>query len=159
MRDDLRHYIDTSMNGDTVAYELLGDGIESLTEQMNAEEETKHYINMAKASNKVKSYQRSFDVDKEDCVEDNVQKMIDKLVDDLPVGSSANTSFIRFRLKDAVEGQTGTYNAIKVPCTVSVTSTGGDGGDYIHNVISVKQSGDDVKGTFAVATKTFTANS
>jgi len=158
MRDDLRHYIDTSMNG-TASYELLGDGIESLTEEMNPEEETKHYINMKKASNKVKSYQRSFEVDKEDCAADDVQTWIDGLVDNLPVGSSANTSFVRFRLKDAVDGQTGTYNAIKVPCTVSVTSTGGDGGDYIHNVISVKQAGDDIKGTFAVATKTFTANS
>lgn len=159
MRDDLRHYIDTSMNGSEAKYELLGDGIESLTEEMNPEEETKHYINMAKSSNKVKSYQRTFEVDKEDCIDDDVQKWIDGLVDNLPIGASANTSFVRFRLKDAVEAQTGKYNAIKVPCTVSVTSSGGDGGDYIHNVISVKQAGDDIKGTFDISTKKFTAAS
>lgn len=157
MREDLRHFIDLSMDGAQAQYELLGDGIESLTEEMNPEEETKHYINMSKASNKVKSYQRSFEVDKEDCVDDEVQKWIDGLVDKLPIGTAAKTSFVRFRLKDAVSGSEGSYKAIKVPCTVSVSSSGGDGGDYVHNVISVKQCGEDVPGTFDVSTKTFTA--
>ncbi len=156
MREDLRHYIDTSMNGETAKYELLGDGIESLTEEMNPSEETKHYINMANDSNSIKSYQRTFDVDKEDCTDDEVQKWIDILVDKLPKGAKALTSFIRFRCKDAVTGSAGTYKAIKVPCTVSVSSNGGDGGDYVHNAISVKQSGDDIAGTFDAATKTFT---
>lgn len=156
MRDQLRHYIDVSMGGETSQYELLGDGITSLTEEMNPEEETKHYIHMSKASNKVKSYQRTFEVDKEDCIDDEVQKWIDKLVDDLPIGESANTSFVRLRLKDAVEGSAGAYKAIRVPCTVSVASSGGDGGDYTHNVINVKQQGEDIKGTFDTKTKTFT---
>lgn len=157
MREDLRHYIDTKMNAaEGPAYEMLGDGVSTLTEEMNPQEETKHYINMSSDSNAVKSYQRSFEVDKEDCVEDKVQELLDDLVDKLPTGASANTSFVRFRLKDAVSGSAGTYKAIKVPCTVSVTSNGGDGGDYVHNVISVKQCGDDIPGKFNVSTKTFT---
>lgn len=156
MREDLKHFIDTTMSDTTPAYELLGDGIESLTEEMNPEEETKHYINMSKASNSIKSYQRSFEADKEDCVEDNVQTWIDGLVDKLPTGASAKTSFVRLRLRDAVSGSAGTYKAIKVPCTVSVSSSGGDGGDYVHNVISVKQCGEDIPGTFNISTKTFT---
>ena len=157
MREDLRHYVDTSMNAEVATYALLGDGINSLTEEMNPEEETKHYINMAKASNAIKAYQRTFEVDKEDCVEDAVQKWIDGLVDKLPTGAKAQTSFVRFRIKDAVEGSTGVYKAIKVPCTVAVASSGGDGGDYIHNVINVKQCGDDIEGTFDVSKSTFTA--
>ncbi len=158
MREQLRHYINIAMDDKTPQYELLGDGISSLVENMNPEEETKHYIHMSKASNKVKAYQRTYEVDKEDCIDDEVQQWIDTLVDDLPVGSSANTSFVRFRLKDAVSGSEGVYKAIKVPCTVSVASSGGDGGDYVHNVINVKQQGEDVKGTFNVTTKTFTAD-
>lgn len=159
MREQLRHYIDVTMGTENPKYEMLGDGVSSLTENMNPEEESKHYINMSKASNKVKAYQRSFDVDKEDCIDDEVQKWIDGLVDDLPVGASANTSYVRLRLKDTVADTPGTYRAIKVPCTVSVGSNGGDGGDYVHNVINVKQCGEDVKGTFDVKTKTFTADS
>lgn len=156
MREDLRHYVDTSMNADKATYFLLGDGINSLTEEMNPEEETKHYIHMAKAANRVKAYQRGFEVDREDCVEDDVQKWIDGLVDKLPTGIKAQTSFVRFRIKDAVDGSTGVYKAIKVPCTVSVASSGGEGGDYVHNVINIKQCGDDIEGTFDVATSTFT---
>lgn len=156
MREELRHYIDTSMNSGTPTYEMLGDGISSLTEEMNPSEETKHYINMSSDSNNVKSYQRSFEADKEDCVEDEIQKWLDKMVDVLPVGAKAKTSFVRLRIKDAVSGSAGTYKAIKVPCTVSVSSNGGDGGDYNHTVVSVKQCGDDVHGTFNVTTNTFT---
>jgi len=159
MREDVRHYIDVSMNSSNPQYELVGDGVESLTEEMNPEEETKHYIHMSRASNAVKSYQRTFDVDKEDCVEDEMQSWIDGLVDELPRGESARTTFVRFRLKDAVPDSQGIYRAIKVPCTVSVSSSGGDGGDYVHNSISVKQHGEDIKGTFDVKTKTFTPDS
>lgn len=157
MRENLRHFIDTSMNGTVAKYCLLGDGISSLTEEMNPTEESKHYINMRSDSNRVKSYQRKFEVDKEDCEDDDVQKWLDDMVDKLPTGASAKTSFVRLRLKDAVDGQPGVYNAIKVPCTVSVSSSGGDGGDYVHNVVTVTQFGDDIHGTFDVSTGTFTA--
>ena len=156
MREELRHYIDVSMNSETAAYEMLGDGISSLTEEMNPSEDTKHYINMASDSNNIKSYQRSFEVDKEDCIEDAVQTWLDSMVDNLPIGAKAKTSFVRMRIKDAVEGSAGTYKAIKVPCTVAVSSNGGDGGDYNHTVVSVKQCGDDIHGTFNIITNTFT---
>lgn len=156
MRTDLKHFIDTSMGDTEATYELLGDGIESLTEEMNPEEESKQYINMESKSNNVKAYQRTFEVDKEDCVEDAVQKWMDGLVDKLPIGAAAKTSFVRLRLRDAVSGNAGTYKAIKVPCTVSVNSNGGDAGDYVHNAVSVKQCGEDIHGTFNISTKTFT---
>lgn len=158
MREDLRHYIDTSMNESDPTFRLLGDGISSLTEEMNPTEESKHYINMASDSNSVKSYQRTFEADKEDCDDDDeVQAWFDKMVDSLPTGAKAKTSFVRFRLRDAVSNTPGSYKAIRVPCTVSVASSGGDGGDYVHNVINVKQCGDDIPGTFNVSTNEFTA--
>lgn len=156
MREDLRHFIDVSMNGTVTKYCLLGDGISSLTEEMNPTEESKHYINMSSDSNTIKSYQRKFEVDKEDCEDDDVQKWLDDMVDRLPTGASARTSFVRLRLKDAVPGQAGVYKAIKVPCTVSVSSSGGDGGDYVHNVVTVTQCGDDIHGTFNVSAAEFT---
>lgn len=155
MRHELRHYVDTSMNGSQAKFKLLGDGIESLTEELNPEEETKTYINTESASSSVKSYQRTIEVDKEDCVDDEVQKWIDGLVDKPPIGAAAQTSYVRFRLKDK-SGEAGKYKAIKVPCTVSPSSTGGDGGDYVHNVINLKQCGDDIPGVFDVKTETFT---
>ena len=156
MREDLRHYIDTSMNASEATFKLIGNGVSSLTEEMNPQEETKHYINMSSDSNSVKSYQRTFEVDKEDCDDDDeLQTWFDKMVDSLPTGMKAKTSFVRFRLGDVAK-TTGTYKAIKVPCTVSVASSGGDGGDYVHNVINVKQCGDDIAGTFNVSTSTFT---
>jgi len=56
MRDDLKHFIDVAMSETNPQFELLGDGIEALTEDMNPEEETKHYIHMSKASNSIKAF-------------------------------------------------------------------------------------------------------
>lgn len=39
-RHELIHYVDTSMGAETPVWGLLGDGITSLTEEMNPEEET-----------------------------------------------------------------------------------------------------------------------
>ena len=158
MRHEVKHFIDVSMGASEPKYRLLGEGITSLTEEMNPEEETKQYINMPNASNQVKSYQRTFEIDKEDCVDDDVQEWIDGLVDTLPVGKNAETSYVRLRLKDAVSGSEGVYKAIKVPCTVAVASSGGDGGDAVHNVINVKQTGVDVHGTFNISSCVFTEN-
>lgn len=155
MRENIRHYVDTSMGSGTASYVLIGDGVSTLTETMNATEETKHYINMEKDSNAVKSYQRSFEVDREDCVDDAMKTWLEKMVDTLPVGTSAKTTFVRFRLSDT--SASGVYEAIQVPCTVSVTSEGGDGGDYVHQIVSFKQCGDDVSGKFTLATASFAA--
>lgn len=154
-REELLHYFDTSMGTETPAYALLGDGIESLEEQFNPEEETKQWINQANGNTTVKSYTPSLDVSKEDCVDDAMQACIDKLVDTLPTGKSAESYYVRFRLKDVTE-TAGTYTAYRRKCAVSVTSTGGDAGSNVMNAIKIGGKGEAEKGTFNVSTNTFT---
>lgn len=153
-RHELLHYVDTSMGADVPVWGLLGDGITSLTEEMNPEEETQQWINQENGDTDVKSYTPSIEVEKQDCVEDVTQEWIDKMVDELPVGTSAVTSYIRFRLKDKVSD--GVYTAWRRQCAVSVNSVGGDAGANVVNSVKLGGKGKSVKGTFNISTKTFT---
>ena len=153
-RHELLHYVDTSTGSGSPTYALLGDGITSLSEEMNPEEETQQWINQENGDSEVKSYTPSIEVEKQDCIDDDAQAWIDKMVDEMPTGSSAVTSYVRFRLRDKVSD--GVYTAYKRQCVVVVNSTGGDAGGNVVNNIKLGGKGSAVKGTFDVAKKTFT---
>lgn len=155
-REELIHYLDTSMGGETPAYALIGDGVSSLTEEMNPEEETNQWINQANGNTEIKSYTPSIEVEKQDCVDDDMQTFIDKMVDELPTGTAAETNYVRLRLKDAISGADGKYVAYRRKCAISVSNTGGDAGSNVVNSIKIGGKGASVKGYFDVKTKTFT---
>ena len=52
-RHELLHYVDTSMGSGSPTYALLGDGITSLSEEMNPEEETQQWINQENGDSEV----------------------------------------------------------------------------------------------------------
>lgn len=153
-RHELKHYVDTSMGSGAPSWALLGDGINSLTEEMNPEEETNQWINQENGDSEIKSYTPSIEVEKQDCVDDEAQTWIDTMVDELPTGNSATTAYVRFRLKDKVSE--GVYKAYKRNCAVTVNNTGGDAGGNVVNSVKLSGKGSQVKGTFNIATKTFT---
>ena len=154
MREKLMHYLNIGTK-DEPNYVLLGDGITSLTEEFNPEQETKHYINMASAASKVKSYAPSISVEKEYIKEEALQTWINEKIRVLPIGVEAETDYIRINI---LEGGTedGSYPAIKRPCTYQFDSIGGDGGGDLMNNMTITGNGDQVQGTFNIKTLTFT---
>lgn len=155
-REELVHYLDTSMGSGDPAWALIGDGVSSLTEEFNPEEETQQWINQANGDTSVKSYTPSIEVEKQDCIDDEMQAFINKMVDELPTAKAAETSYLRFRLTDKTEDNK--YVAYMRKCAVSVNSTGGEAGSNVVNSIKIGGKGAAVKGTFDPATKTFTAD-
>ena len=154
MREKLMHYLNIGTK-DEPNYVLLGDGITSLTEEFNPEQETKHYINMASAASKVKSYAPSISVEKEYIKEEALQTWSNEKIRVLPIGVEAETDYIRINI---LEGGTedGSYPAIKRPCTYQFDSIGGDGGGDLMNNMTITGNGDQVQGTFNIKTLTFT---
>lgn len=159
-RELLAHYVDINMvktaAGSGQDYHLIGEGVESLSEEFNSETETKQWINQANGNTDVKSYTPNIDFDMEDVdpEDEEMQEWVNKMVDTLPTGSAAVTSYIRVRLKNPT-GE-GVYKAVKRMCAVSVGSTGGDAGANVTNSISLGGKGDGIPGTFNVTTNTFT---
>ena len=160
-RHELAHFVDTSMTCNAASpapsYALLGDGIESLTEEFNAETETKQWINQENGTTLIKSYTPSISVERDDCIDDATRTWIKMIINTLPIGADAQTYVVRVDLTE--EGSTsGTYVAYRRKFAVSAGSTGGDaGGDVIDSVV-MSGVGDAVKGTFNPTTLTFTAD-
>ena len=154
-REQLAHFVDTSMASDTPTYVLLGDGIASLTENFNAETETTQWINQESGTTNIKSYTPSFDVERQDCIDDDCRDWIKSIIDDLPTGEEAQTYVVRVDKSSA--NTDGSYPAVRRLFAVSATSTGGDAGGYVVDAVSFGGAGDATKGTFDVDTLTFTA--
>lgn len=154
MREKLMHYFNIG-TVDKATYALLGDGITSLTEEFNPESEAKHYINMASAANKVKSYAPSISVEKEYIKGEELQNWMNEKIRILPVGVEAESDYIRINILDTPTAE-GKYPAVKRPCTYQFNSIGGDGGGDIMNNMTLTGNGDAVQGTFDVKTLTFT---
>ena len=154
MREKLMHFFNIGTSTEP-NYALLGDGITSLTEEFNPESESKHYINMESASNKVKSYAPSISVEKEYIKGEDLQNWINDKVKVLPTGQEAESDYIRINIMEKADSE-GVYPAVKRPCTYQFDSIGGDAGDVIMNKMTLAGNGDAVQGTFNVKTKTFT---
>lgn len=152
MREKLMHFLNIG-TGSTDAYELLGDGITSLTEEFNPESETKQYINNANGSTAIKSYTPSLSVERE-YISDALQTWMDEKIKTLPTGSAAQSDYIRINI---LEKETaGAYPAVKRRCSYQFDSLGGDAGNAIMNSMTLGGIGDGIQGTFNVATKKFT---
>ena len=154
MREKLMHYLNIG-SATTASYELLGDGITSLTEEFNPETDTKQYINQANGTTVVKSYTPSITVEKEYIKGEDLQNWVNQKIRELPTGSDAESDYIRLNLFDTTS-TSGVYKAVKRKCTCQFDSVGGDAGSELMNNFTIGGVGDGIQGTFNVSTKTFT---
>lgn len=154
MREKLMHFFNI---GTAAApnYVLLGDGITSLTEEFNPEQDTKQYIHQSNGTTTVKSYTPSISVEKEYIKDDELQKWMDAKIKILPTGTAAQSDYIRINiLEDSVDGA---YPAVKRRCSYQFDSIGGDAGNELVSSMTLGGIGDGIQGTFDVAAKTFAA--
>lgn len=154
MREKLMHFFNI---GTAAApnYVLLGDGITSLTEEFNPEQDTKQYIHQSNGTTTVKSYTPSISVEKEYIKDDELQKWMDAKIKILPTGTAAQSDYIRINiLEDSVDGA---YPAVKRRCSYQFDNIGGDAGNELVSSMTLGGIGDGIQGTFDVAAKTFTA--
>jgi len=156
-RHELQHFVDIAMDKtlSKTDYHLLGEGIASLSEEFNAEEETEQWINQKNGTTDTKSYTPSISVEIQDVDQEDVAlaEWINNLVDTLPTGSEAVSSYVRVRIK----GEGPSYPAVQRMCTITVGNTGGDAGANVTNSITLGGRGDGITGTFNAETKKFTA--
>ena len=156
MREKLMHFFD--IGDGTENYVLLGDGISSLTEEFNPENETKHYIHQSSGTANVKSYAPSMSVEKEYIKDEELQKWIDKKVRELPTGASARSSYVRVNVLEEPVSD-GVWPAVKRACAYQFDSIGGEGGSELVNAMTLSGVGDGIQGSFNVSTRKFTPGS
>lgn len=124
----------------------MGDGFNELTESWGPEIDTKQYVNMKAKSSTLKGFEFSMTPERE-YISDDLQKAIDYLFKNFPVGKACETFYYRYYKTD-IKGNTG--ECIKVPVIVAPDSTGGSGGDPLTSSIQLSGNGDVVKGTVTI---------
>ena len=152
-RKYMAHYINAAKDGEA-AYERLGQDLEEFSPEMSAQVETKKNI-LGESSVLISGYEKTaavepFYADQGSELFQRLQEIIDGdlVLDDL------KADVVDVKLWDA--DQAGAYPAVKETVFIEVTSYGGDTTGY-QIPFTIHYTGEKVKGTFNVSTRTFTA--
>ncbi len=153
-RKYLAHFINTAPSGQEAVYEQLGKDLEAFTAELSAQVETKKNI-LGQNSIVISGYEKTAAV--EPYYADSGTGLFEKLqkiIDDGLVLDDLKTDVVEVKLWDNT--QEGVYPAVKEEVYVEVNSYGGDTTGY-QIPFTLHYTGNRVKGTFEVASRTFTA--
>ena len=152
-RKYMAHFINAAKEGEAV-YERLGPDLEEFSPEMSAQVETKKNI-LGESSVLISGYEKTaavepFYANQGSQLFQRLQEIIDGdlTLDDL------KADMVDVKLWDADEA--GAYPAVKETVFIEVTSYGGDTTGY-QIPFTIHYTGEKVKGTFNVSTRTFTA--
>ena len=155
-RKYLAHYINTAAADAQAVYQRLGKDLEEFTPELSAQVDTKKNI-LGETSILISSYEKTSSVEpyyaeKGDALFERLQDIIDNqlVLDDL------KTDVVEVKLWEGEEGAT-SFPAYKEDAYIEITSYGGDTTGY-QIPFNLHYTGNKVKGTFDVSTKTFTAD-
>lgn len=153
-RKYLAHFINAAKDGAEAVYERLGSDLEEFSPEMSAQVETKKNI-LGESSVLISGYEKTASVEPfyaqtGSALFERLQEIIDGdlVLDDL------KADVVDVKLWDAADD--GAYPAVKETVYIEITSYGGDTTGY-QIPFTVHYTGEKVKGTFNVSTKTFTA--
>lgn len=152
-RKYLAHFINVNKSGEA-AYERLGQDLEEFSPELSAQVETKKNI-LGESSILISGYEKTASVEpyyaeKGSALFNRLQEIIDN---DLTL-DELKADIVDVKLWD--EDSAGAYPAVKETVFIEVTSYGGDTTGY-QIPFTLHYTGEKVKGTFNVSTKTFTA--
>lgn len=134
---------------------LISQGVSELTEEFNPDIEETHYIADKQGTTNVKRYAMTVPLTMEYIDDDAVCKFIRRIAMEMPTGSDAEVDYIRFSVLDGTgnveNGETKSpYTAYKYKASVSVSSMGGAGEDFLGIEAQLNLHGDPIKGTMTV---------
>ena len=157
------------VDGGAETTRLISQGVSELTEEFNPETEETHYIGDKQGTTTLKKYAMTVPLTMEYVYDDEVCKFIRNIAMTMPTGSDADVEYIRFSLLDGTgEGTNGIkkspYTAYKYKASISISSMGGAGEDYLGIEAQINLRGDPTKGKMTVTegtpnTYTFAADS
>ena len=153
-RKYMAHFINAAKEGAEAVFERLGQDLEEFSPEMAAQVETKKNI-LGQSSVLICGYEKTaavepFYAQPGSALFERLQEIID---DDL-VLDDLKADVVDVKLWD--EQNAGAYPAVKETVYIEVTSYGGDTTGY-QIPFTIHYTGEKVKGSFNVSTKTFTA--
>lgn len=138
-------YIDKTPTGETRTYKRLGEGVTGVTPANNIITDTKHYINAANPTTRVKGMSKQFNIAMERYAGDDANDFIASLAE--VIGDGAETTLIivdHFNSAAVTAKPAKLYNV-----TIAVNNEGSIvGGGAMDMDVAVYVNGDPTSGTF-----------
>ena len=152
-RKYMAHFINAAKDGEAV-YERLGQDLEEFSPEMSAQVETKKNI-LGESSVLISGYEKTAAVEPFYAqAGSQLFNRLQEIIDGDLVLDALKADGVDVKLWE--ESEAGTYSAVKETVYIEVTSYGGDTTGY-QIPFTIHYTGEKVKGTFNVSTKTFTA--
>lgn len=157
-RKFMAHFIDSALpTASTPVYVRLGKDLEEYNVEMNANVETKNNI-LGDTSVNLDSYQPQASAEPYYAeIGDPLFVRLQGIIDERQTLDDLKTSVLEVHLWEEDATAEGSYVAYKEEAIIEVSSYGGDTTGY-QIPFNVHHTGNRVKGLFALATKTFTAD-
>ena len=153
-RKYLAHYINTA-KGEEAAYERLGQDLEEFSPELSAQVDTKKNI-LGETSILISGYEKTAGVEPYYAeAGSQLFNRLQEIIDESLLLDALKTDVVEVKLWEQPEGSA--YPAIREEAYIEINSYGGDVTGY-QIPFTLHYTGAKVKGTFDVATKTFTAN-
>lgn len=153
-RKYLAHFINTAANGAEAAYERLGKDLEEFSPELAAQVDTKKNI-LGESSIVISGYEKTANVEPFYADEGSALfQRLQEIVDNGLVMDELKTDVVEVKMWDKQDGSA--YPAVKEEAYIEVTNYGGDTSGYQIS-FALHFTGNKVKGSFDVSTKTFTA--
>jgi len=152
-RKYLAHFINTAAGKEEAVYERLGKDLEEFSPELSAQVDKKKNI-LGETSILISSYEKSASVEPYYAESGSALFMrLQTIIDEQQVLDDLKSDVVEVKLWEPTEGSV--YPAVKEEVFIEVTSYGGDTTGY-QIPFTVHFTGNRVKGTFDVSTKTFT---
>ncbi len=154
-RKYLAHYLNAAApDAEQPVYERLGKDLEEYSPELAAQVDTKKNI-LGETSVQISGYEKTASVEPYYAESGTALfKRLQTIIDEQQVLDQLKADVVEVKLWEAAEGDT-TYPAYKEDVYIEVTSYGGDTTGY-QIPFTLHYTGNKVKGTFNVSTKTFT---
>lgn len=153
-RKYLAHFINAApLGAESPAYERLGKDLEEFSPELSAQVETKKNI-LGQTSVVISGYEKTGAVEPYYAEAGTAlfQRLQD-IIDESRILEDVKTDVVEVKLWE--QDENGAYPAVREECYIEVTSYGGDTTGY-QIPFKVHFTGNKVKGTFDVHSKTFT---
>ena len=153
-RKYLAHFINAAGGDDVAQYERLGKDLEEYSPELSAQVETKKNI-LGQTSVLISGYEKTGSVETFYAEQGSALFVrLQAILDDSLILDDVKTDVVEVKMWEAAESTA--YPAIREEAYIEVNSYGGDTSGY-QIPFTLHYTGNKVKGTFDVSTKTFTA--
>ena len=153
-RKYLAHFINAADGEGAAQYERLGKDLEEYSPELTAQVETKKNI-LGQTSVLISGYEKTGSVETFYAEQGSgLFARLQQILDDSLILDDVKTDVVEVKMWEAAEGTA--YPAIREEAYIEVNSYGGDTSGY-QIPFTLHYTGNKVKGTFDVSTKTFTA--